>query len=176
MDPFQNHPPVRQKPSGCSTVILILVALGLAGVGGAVAYYAFTHDERLAIVPTAGAAEQQAGTFGTGAVAIDDWNGSTTFECTGAQHVTIAGRTIAATATPALRATGACQLDLVGVTLTAPTAIEATGGSHVSITGGAITGTVTAIDASGGAHVDVVGARITGRVHRGGGAEITGAR
>jgi hypothetical protein len=167
MDGFHQGPPQPKKPSGCSTVLLALVLLGVVGGGGVLAWQ--MHAQHFSVAGTDGEG-------GSGVASADDWDGTTTYECTGADQVTIQGRTVAATASPAIRATGACQLTLVGVTLSAPVAVEATGGSHVTMTGGALTGAVAALDASGGAHVDVVGTTITGPVRKSGGAVVTGIR
>lgn len=164
------------KPSGCSTILLVLVTLGIFAGGGAFYWLARrTNEDPLAVAGVPSNSATTLGILGVGTGSgPDSWDGQTTLECTGVDHIELTGKTIAATASPAIRATGACTVALVGCTITAPVVVEATGGSHVTITGGAITGGVRAIDASGGAHVDVVGATVTGHVARSGGAVITG--
>lgn len=115
-------------------------------------------------VATAGAAQATASA----------WDGMSTLECSGANHMELEGVT-AMLSNVGIRASGACQLTLRNCNITAPTAIEASGAAHVTIVGGTINGTVAAIQAGGGSTVDVQGATVTGPVARSGGAHVNGA-
>lgn len=115
------------------------------------------------VVQTEGAAQRVASA----------WDGTSTLECLGANHMEIEG----VTASPGLvgvRASGACQLTLRNCNITAATAIEASGAARVTVIGGSLNGTTASIQAGGGSTVDVQGATVTGPVARSGGAHVNG--
>src|SRR6185295_18714430 len=102
----QPQVPRANKPSGCSTIVLLFGILLLCAGGGALFWLGNRENQQLF-----------GGASGfSGEMDPDDWNGSKTLECTGNDNVTLSGKTIAATASPAIRATGACTLTLVGST------------------------------------------------------------
>jgi hypothetical protein len=110
-------------------------------------------------------------TGGAKAAAAAGWDGKSTFECSGADVVTL--RSVKATA--GVKASGGCQLTMVGVSITAPVGIEALGASKVTMTGGSITASQNSVVASAAAHVDLVGTTVTGKSKVSGAAKVTGA-
>jgi hypothetical protein len=106
-----------------------------------------------------------------GKAAAGAWNGKSTFECSGNDVVSLTG----VKATAGVKASGNCQLSMVGVSITAPVGIEAAGASKVTMTGGSITASQSSVVASAAAHVDLVGTTVTGKSKVSGAAKVTGA-
>lgn len=154
---------VRRFTSGCIfSIVLSLVGLCVAaGVG---VYVVWVSGRAIANAPVPAAVASGEAT----------WSGSGTFECGAAQNLTLSGMTVTMTTGPAIRASGACHLTLINMTISAPTVIESAGSAVVTLQGGTLTGSQSAIEASGGSQVVVNGATVTGTVHRNGGASITG--
>ena len=140
-------------------VILGFILLTFAGVG----IYAYLQAK-------SGAAASSATASGTAA----SWDGSSTFECKGNDVVTLTGVTANVSGT-AIRASGNCQLSLVGVKITAPVGIEASANAKVSMTGGSITASTNSVVASAASSVTLVGTQVSGKSKKSGAAKIVGA-
>ncbi|MEO8797936.1 MAG: hypothetical protein ABI551_08635 [Polyangiaceae bacterium] len=136
-------------------VFFVLVVLGL----GAYIFYAAKAPS-----PTSTAA---------GATAVS-WNGKSTLECKGNDVMSIVGTTAIVSGT-AIKASGNCQLSIVGVNITAATGIDATANAKVTMTGGSIKATTNSVVASAAAKVDCIGTTVTGKSKTSGAAKITGA-
>jgi hypothetical protein len=108
------------------------------------------------------------------AAAAASWDGTSTFECKGNDAVSLSG-VKAKVAGTAVKASGNCQLTLVGVDLTAATGIEASGNAKVTMTGGSIKATSNSVVASAAAKVTCVGTTVTGKSKASGAAKVTGA-
>lgn len=106
--------------------------------------------------------------------AASPWDGTSTFQCTGSQNVTITGQTVTLEGSRAINASGNCQLTLVSCTIRAQEVVSASGNAHVTIVGGRIEGTDAAMSLSGNALVTVQGAEVVGLVRRSGAARVEG--
>jgi hypothetical protein len=114
--------------------------------------------------------QMRAGTTSTTA-GTKTWDGKSTFECSGNDVVSLTGMK----ATAGVKASGNCQLSMVGVSITAPVGIEASASAKVTMTGGSITASQNSVVASAAAHVDLVGTTVTGKSKVSGAAKVTGA-
>lgn len=139
--------------------ILFLLVLTFAGIGG----YAYWTASSSASAATGGG-------VATGAT----WDGTSTFECKANDKVTLTGVKAHVSGT-AIKASGNCQLTMVGVELTAPVGIEASANAKVSMTGGAINASTSSVVASAAAKVDLVGTKVSGKSKSSGAAKVTGA-
>jgi hypothetical protein len=140
-------------------VILGLVVLTFAGIG--IYVYVVAKDS---------ASGAPGGGVATGAT----WDGKSTFECKGNDNVTLTGIKANVSGT-AIKASGNCQLTMVGVEITAPVGIEASANAKVSMTGGAINATTHSVVASAAAKVDLVGTKVSGKSKSSGAAKVTSA-
>jgi hypothetical protein len=140
---------------------VILVLMVLTGVGFGIYIYASAKDASSAPAAKAAAAAAK-------------WDGKSTFECKANDAVALNGvkATVAGTA---IKASGNCQLTLVGVDISAATGIEASGNAKVTMTGGSIKATSNSVVASAAAKVDCVGTTVTGKSKASGAAKVTGA-
>jgi hypothetical protein len=141
-------------------IILVVLVLTVAGIGGYVWYVAKRDAGGGAGVATGGAGS---------------WDGKSTFECKGNDVVSLSGITATVSGT-AIKASANCQLSLVGVNITAATGIEATANAKVNMTGGSIKASAVAIDAKNAAQVSVVGTTVTGKVNKANAAQVTGVK
>jgi hypothetical protein len=137
--------------------ILVLGGIGLAG-------YIFFAARSTGAGGGAGVA--------TGAAA--KWDGKSTLECKGNDVMELTGVKANVSGT-AIKASGNCQLSMVGVDITAATGIEASASAKVTMTGGSITATTNSVVASAAAKVDCVGTKVTGKSKASGAAKVTGA-
>lgn len=139
-------------------IILGLIVLGAIGLGG---YIYFT-------------AKSESGAVAAKTAAAAQWDGKSTFECKGNDAIALTGIK-ANVAGTAIKATGNCQLTLVGVDITAATGIDASANAKVTMTGGSIKATTNSVVASAAAKVDCVGTTVTGKSKASNAAKITGA-
>ena len=143
-------------------IILGIIVIG----GGGFAFYMYRQ------VKNGAAASGPAGAGGPGAAA--QWDGKTTFECSGNQNVTLSGVTASVSGT-AIKASGNCQLTLKDMNVTGAIAIEAGGNAQVTVTGGSLTGNTNSVVAGGNAHVTCAGTKVTGKSKTSGNAKAVGA-
>jgi len=139
---------------GCVVVGLVLVLLG------GIAIYAYS-------TVTGSSAP-------TGAGKAVTWDGKSTFSCGGNDNVKLTGTTANLPGQTAVKASGNCKLDLVGVTITAKNGIEALSNAKVTVTGGSVNATDKAASALGKATISFTGTSVTGKKQALGGAKITG--
>ena len=98
------------------------------------------------------------------------WNGTSPFECSGNDHVSMSNVTANVGGT-AIDVSGNCHFVCTNCTVNAPIGVEVTGNGHAIFEGGTVNG-ATAVDASGNAHVELHGTVVNGRVVRSGNAHI----
>ena len=142
-------------------VILGIIVLGAIGLG---IYIYFQAKQPSPAAVAAGAKAQ----------AASQWDGKSTFECKGNDVFALANVKANVPGT-AIKASGNCQLSLVGVDITAATGIEASASAKVTMTGGSIKATTNSVVATAAAKVDCVGTTVTGKSKASGAARITGA-
>lgn len=142
-------------------VILGLIVLTFAGVG---LYVFLMADGSSTVSSTA-----KPGTSGP-----VDWDGRSTFVCSGNDVVTLSGVKADVKGT-GVRASANCQLTLVNVDLTAPVGIEASGNAKVTVTGGSVTSSSNAVVASALAKVTFAGTKVDGKIKKSGSASVVGA-
>lgn len=139
---------------------VILGIMLLTGVGFGI--YIYMQSKEPSPVAAAAAAKAAA------------WDGKSTFECKGGDIVTLNGVKANVSGT-AIKASGGCQLTLIGVDITAPVGIDASGGAKVTMTGGSINASTNSVVAVAAAKVDCVGTKVTGKSKVSGAAKVTGA-
>ena len=156
----------RNKVSGMiwgwviGAVILGLIVLTFAGVG--IYVYLAASD------PGTASTTAKSGTAGP-----VDWDGKSTFVCSGNDAFTLSGVKADVKGT-GIRASANCQLTLVNVDLTAPVGIEASGNAKVTVTGGSVTSSSNAVVASALAKVTFAGTKVDGRIKKSGSASVVG--
>ncbi|MCW5808497.1 MAG: hypothetical protein KIT31_39465 [Deltaproteobacteria bacterium] len=106
------------------------------------------------------------------AKAAAKWDGKSQLTCSNGD-VTIEGVTAKLDGT-AIKASGDCHLKLVGVDVSAATAVDATGNAQVTVEGGSLAGTKLAVHAVGNAKVKLSKTKVTGKTQKLGSAEIVG--
>lgn len=106
--------------------------------------------------------------------AAANWDGKSTFECKGGDVLTIANVKANVSGT-AIKASGACQLTLANVDITAGVGIDASASAKVTMTGGSITASQNSVVATAAAKVDCVGTKVSGKSKTSGAAKVTGA-
>lgn len=141
---------------GIGCVVVGFVVLLLAGIG----WYAYN-------TATGGSAP-------TGAGKAASWDGTSTFSCGGNDNVTLTGVTANLPTSTAIKASGNCKLDLVGVNITAKDGIQALSNARVTVTGGSVNATGTAASALGSATITFSGTTVTGKKQALGAAKING--
>lgn len=142
-------------------VILGVIVLGAIGLG----IYIFIAAKDTGPAGAAAASK---------AAAASQWDGKSTFECSGNDVFALTGVKANVSGT-AIKASGNCQLTLVGVDITAGTGIEASAAAKVTMTGGSIKATTNSVVASAAAKVDCTGTTVTGKSKVSGAAKVTGA-
>jgi hypothetical protein len=120
------------------------------------------------------AAKSGPGGVASGSAVAAKWDGKSTLECGGNDHIDLTGTTATVSGT-AIHATGNCVIEMTGVNITAGTGIDASANAKVSMTGGSIKATTNSVVASANAHVDCFGTTVTGKSKSSGAAKITGA-
>jgi len=144
---------------GC--VIIGLVFLGLAGLGG---YIYWTARSSMS-----GPATSSAGA-GTA-----DWDGKSTFSCAANDNKIIKGVTAKLSSGEAIKASGNCRLEVIDCNIEAPKGIDATGNAHVTVKGGSVTSSDLAGYAMGNASITFEGTKVSGKTKTlGPAAKITG--
>lgn len=138
----------------------ILAVMVLTGIGFGIYIYAQAKEPS----PVAAAAAAKAAA----------WDGKSTFECKGGDVVALNG-VKANVAGTAIKTSGACQLTLVGVDITAGVGIDASASSKVTMTGGSITASTNSVVAAAAAKVNLVGTKVSGKSKVSGAAKVTGA-
>lgn len=146
-------------------LVLVPVAILIfAGVFGGVIWYVMGQKD----------AVEQGQSGPAAAVAPQTWTGAETFECKGNTRAALSGQTIESSASPAILASGNCELTLTNMNVTAPVVLEVGGNAKVMIIGGALTGSEQAITAGARGQVSVSGTTVTGDVDQRGAAQVTG--
>lgn len=139
---------------GCAVVGLVLLLLGGIGV------YAF--------------GTMSGASAPTGAGKAATWDGKSTFSCGGNDNFKLTGVTANLPTSTAIKASGNCKLDLVGVAITAKNGIEALSNAKVTVTGGSVDATDKAASALGNSSISFSGTTVSGKKQALGGAKITG--
>jgi hypothetical protein len=147
---------------GIGCVIIGIVILGLAGLGW------WIYGQYVASTSTAGPKPA------TGKAEAAEWDGKKGFTCGGSKHLRIKGVKAKIGSGTAINAGGNCRLELVDVTITAPTAIQAGANAVVTVKGGAVTGKPVAAKALGKSKIEFSGTKVTGKKQALGAAKITG--
>lgn len=104
------------------------------------------------------------------------WDGKSPFTCGAADNVKIAKVTAKLTSGTAIKATGACQLTLEDVDISAPIAIDAGASAKVTVKGGTVTGTQSSAVAGANAQITFEGTKVTGPTKQTANGKITGAK
>lgn len=148
-------------------ILVPVMLLIFAGVFGGVIWYVLSQKD---------AVQSGTGPAATTPVVMPQaWDGTTTFECRGNDHVSLMGQTVQFTGTgPAIRAGANCELTLTNMTITAPIVLAAGGNARVMIIGGALTASDKSIVGSANAKINVSGTTVSGDTEASGHAEITG--
>lgn len=141
---------------GIGCIVVGFVILLLLGIG----WYAYS-------TVTGGSAPTGAGKAAT-------WDGTSTFSCGGNDNVKLTGVTANLPASTAVKASGNCKLELVGVNITAKDGIQALSNAQVTVTGGSVNATGTAASALGKATITFSGTTVTGKKQALGAAKING--
>jgi hypothetical protein len=141
--------------AGC--LIVGLVVLGLAGLGGYIWYSASSSSS-----PASGPAKAA------------KWDGKGEFSCSGSDNLKLEGVTANLSSGTAIRASANCKLTLVNCNITAPTGIEAAANAEVEVSGGSVNSTQFSAKALGTSKVTFKGTKVTGKTQALGGAKITG--
>ena len=147
---------------GAGCVIIGIILIGLAGLGW------WIYGQYMASAPTSGAKPA------TGKADTAKWDGKKGFTCGGNKHLRIKGVKAKLGSGTAINAGGNCRLELVDVTITAPTAIKAGANAVVTVKGGAVTGKQFAAKALGNSKIEFSGTKVTGKKQALGAAKITG--
>jgi hypothetical protein len=147
---------------GIGCVIIGIVVLGLAGLGWWI--YAQYAASTSSSGPKPATAKAEAA----------DWDGKKGFTCGGSKHLRIKGVKAKIGSGTAIHAGGNCRLELVDVSITAPTAIQTGANAVVTVKGGAVTGKPTAAKALGKSRIEFSGTKVTGKKQALGAAKITG--
>lgn len=103
---------------------------------------------------------------------VPSWDGTSAFECSGNDDVTITGITATLPGT-AIIANGNCHVKLIDCNVKADTVIEAEGNAEVRLQNGSYEGAV-AIDAGGNSVIRIAGAKVTGKKKHRANARIDG--
>ena len=102
------------------------------------------------------------------------WDGKSTLVCATGDAMRVSNVTASIASGVAVKASGNCVLELVGVNLSAPVAIDASANAKVSLRGGSVKGATHSIVAGGNASVDVQGVALIGPTKRTGNAKLVG--
>jgi hypothetical protein len=147
---------------GIGCVILAIVGIGVL----AIAWYVYTQvmaTSRGEIPAT------------SSSVTDSNWDGKTPLLCGAGQNLRISNVTANLSSGTAITASANCKLELVGVSITAPTALSVLGSADVTVKGGSLKGSDYAVKALGAnAKVKLEGTTVDGKKQALGGASITG--
>lgn len=102
---------------------------------------------------------------------LASWDGKSTLKCGGNDRIKVSGVT-ATIKGIGVDAAGNCQVELVGVTLSADTALRARGNASITVVGGTVTGRTLAVDAGAASEVDLTQATVQGEVKKSGLAKV----
>lgn len=141
--------------AGC--LIVGLVVVGLAGLGGYIWYTA---------------ANSSSPAKGPGKAAT--WDGKSPFTCAGADNVKLEGVTANLSAGTAITASGACKLEVINCNIKAPIGIDASGSASVEVKGGSVEGSQFAAKGGANAKINFSGTKVTGKAQPSANAKITG--
>ena len=95
------------------------------------------------------------------------WDRDSTLDCTGGvrgDRISLSDEMIESEADPLIFASGGCRLQIVDVSLSAPTAIRATGNAYITVEGGRIEGRDVALEVSGRAVVRLIDTEVEGPI------------
>lgn len=108
-------------------------------------------------------------------VTDSNWDGKSPLLCGAGQNLRISNVTANLSSGTAITASANCKLELVGVSITAPTALSVLGTADVTVKGGSLKGSDYAVKALGAnAKVKLEGTTVDGKKQALGGASITG--
>ena len=133
---------------GAAALIVLLVLGGLAGLGVYIWGQIKSRGQ-----PAVASGEVQAAT----------WDGKSPFRCGGQQRVRLQNVTAKLSSGAAIKAGGACELELEGVNIEAPTGITAGGTAKVTVVGGRVKGSKLAAKAVGSGQIIFKGTEVVGK-------------